>query len=101
MTWWQTLKRTQVRAVARKQELCPLIKADLKKNKRPKILIISDSEEDSDFSRISMHSESFYGNADEDADCFFCICLHFQCQHGATMFLVLPLGPRKFGTQAP
>lgn len=81
--------------MARKQELCPLIKADLKKNKSPKTLVISDSEEDSDFGRLWVHSESFYGNADEDADCFFCICLHFQIQHGAAVFLVLLLGPRK------
>lgn len=81
--------------MARKQELRRLIKADLKKNKRPKILIISNSEEDSEFSRISVHSESFYGKADENADCFFCICLHFQGQHGVTVFLVPPLGPRK------
>jgi len=80
--------------VARKQELCPLIKADLKKNKRPKTVIISDSEEDSDFSRISVHSESFYGNADENADCFFCMS-SLPRSHGATVFLVLLLGPRK------
>jgi hypothetical protein len=81
--------------VARKQELFFFIQADLKKNRKPKTLIICDSEEDSEFSRISMHSESCNGNADEDADHFFCICLHFQGQHGAAVFLVLPLGPRK------
>jgi hypothetical protein len=39
VTQWQTLKRAQTRDLARKQELCPL-----KKNRKPRTQIISDSE---------------------------------------------------------
>jgi hypothetical protein len=60
----------QTRATARKQELCSKNKASVKKTKKPKAQNVSDSEDGSDFDRISVHSESSNDTIyDEDAEC--------------------------------